>query len=249
MRPPAAGVQAASSDDEENRSNMPRDGLPPLPRLVVRDRPLFQSSNQVRVNHQADRRIFTLMFRYDWFHVILRYNTFYSLFVLLAIWTGMILIFAAIYRHIDGNNPQENCGLAEPPAIITFNGAFAFSLETCTTVGYGLPNGSNSFFEKCNGLVTAIYFQMVWSMVFNAFLTAFLFSRMARCDTRGAQVIFGKQAVVSVGDHGQVQLQIRCYDSDAKHPIVESHVRLYVILKDRPVPRLLRVIHPVSILP
>jgi hypothetical protein len=35
-------------------------------------------------------------------------------------------------------------------------------------------------------------------MLFNAFLTAFLFSRMARSDARGSQVIFAEKAVVSV---------------------------------------------------
>jgi hypothetical protein len=80
-------------------------------------------------------------------------------------------------------------------------------------------------------------------MLFNAFLTAFLFSRMARSDARGSQVIFAEKAVVSVVA-GQMQLQIRCYDADAKLPVVEAHVRLYCVSKDRPVPTPLRVLQP-----
>jgi hypothetical protein len=84
---------------------------------------------------------------------------------------------------------------------------------------------------------------MVWSMLFNAFLTAFLFSRMSRSDARGSQVIFAEKAVVSLVS-GRIQLQIRCYDADAKLPVVEAHVRLYCVSKDRPVPHPLRVLSP-----
>jgi acyl-CoA thioesterase FadM len=66
---------------------------------------------------------------------------------------------------------------------------------------------------------------------------------MARSDARGSQVIFAEKAVVSVVD-GQMQLQIRCYDADAKLPVVEAHVRLYCVSKDRPVPTPLRVLRP-----
>jgi hypothetical protein len=41
-----------------------------------------------------------------------------------------------------------------------------------------------------------------------------------------------------------MQLQIRCYDVDAKLPVVEAHVRLYCVSKDRPVPHPLRVLSP-----
>ena len=241
-------VSVAVAGDVENTTSPPsRLSHAAIPRLVARNRPFNQSDNKVQVNHLPDRRIFSLLFR-DWFHVILRYNTFHSLSFLLIIWTSMIIVFACIYMTIgDGDsNPENSCGLAGNGERFTFTGAFAFSLETCTTVGYGLPNGKNSFFEDCNGLITVIYFQMVWSMMFNAFLTAFLFSRTARSDTRGAQVIFAKKAVVSYSsdDGQQIQLQIRCYDADAKHPVVEAHVRLYCIHKVRPAPKPLRILRP-----
>lgn len=47
------------------------------------------------------------------------------------------MVFAAIYVAIDNENPRVDCGLgtADPPRPIAFYGAFAFSLETTTTVG------------------------------------------------------------------------------------------------------------------
>jgi hypothetical protein len=103
----------------------------PLPRLVQRTRIFSQSANDVKVQHQYDRRIFWLMLKYDWFHLFLRGSMLVAIVVLLGLWTGMILVFAGIYRYIDDNDPNKNCGLATPPNVITYHGAFAFSLETC----------------------------------------------------------------------------------------------------------------------
>ena len=77
-----------------------------------------------------------------------------------------------------------------------FSAAFAFSLETTTTVGYGLPGSSNAFFEGCPELQVVIYFQMLMSILFNAFLFAFFFARVARCETRGIQVVFSQKAII-----------------------------------------------------
>ena len=52
-----------------------------------------------------------------------------------------------------------------------------------------------------------------------------------------------QKAVVSVVD-GQIRFQVRVYDVDAAHPIVEAHVRLFAVTKDRPVPRPLRLLQP-----
>jgi hypothetical protein len=111
-------------------------------------------------------------------------------------------------------------------------------------VGYTLPSGSNAFFElSCRDLTATIYFQMVWSMMFNAFLFAFFYSRIAKCDSRGAQVILSKKAIVSMVD-GAIRFQARCYDVDAANPVVEAHCRMYAVTKQRPVPRPLRLLQP-----
>ena len=84
---------------------------------------------------------------------------------------------------------------------------------------------------------------MVWSMMFNAFLFAFFYTSLAKSSSRGIQVLFSNKAIVSTeGD--QVRLQIRIYDLDPTHPVVEAHVRLYAWTKHRPVPRPLRMLQP-----
>jgi hypothetical protein len=58
-----------------------------------------------------------------------------SLTGLLMIWSGTILLFALVYVKIDENTNNLDCGLGEAGMPIPWATAFAFSLETCTTVG------------------------------------------------------------------------------------------------------------------
>jgi len=128
---------------------------------------------------------------------------------------------------VDATAPHVECGLGKPGHPIDFSGAFAFSLETCTTVGYGLPTDGNIFFDAaCRSMQVTVTLQMISSMIFNAFLTAFLWCRLARCDQRSAQILFSNKAIIEKRD-GKWLFHIRMYDVDSSLPIVEAHVRLY----------------------
>jgi Inward rectifier potassium channel transmembrane domain len=238
-----------------------------IPRLVQRNLPFHQSRNQIQIQNYiptgSERNYYPpssheqysyyqllKILRSDWFHVSLREPLYTTLTALLMIWTLMILLWAAIYMGVDNMNPNESCGLGPAGSPISFYGAFAFSLETCTTVGYGLPSSVNSFFESCPTLQVAIYVQMVWSMLFNAFLLSFFCAKSAQCSSRSMQVLFSNKAIVTLcrpscpGEDAQVRFQVRVYDYDSVSPIIESHVRMYVVMKDRPVPRQLRLFIP-----
>jgi hypothetical protein len=212
------------------------------PRLVRRNLAFNQSRNVVQVFHNKSFGIHLLV-RHDFYHVLLRRPAWQSLLSLLFVWTIFILLFALAYVGVDNQDPNISCGLGTAGNPIRFIGAFAFSLETCTTVGYALPDNSNAFFENCPTLQFVLYLQMVWSMLFNAVLLSFLFTRLATCDKRSIQVIFSDKAIVSV-TAGQVRFQCRVYDVDARHPVVEAHVRLYCVMKGEIVPRQLRVLQP-----
>jgi len=86
-----------------------------------------------------------------------------------------------------------------------------------------------AFFENCPDLQVAIYFQMTWSMMFNAFLITFFFARIARVESRAAQLLFSDKAIITRDAGGKLIFEIRVYDADASHPIVECHARLYVV--------------------
>jgi hypothetical protein len=106
-----------------------------LPRLVNRDLAYNQSKNTISIaNERHHEHVWPLLMR-DWFHVLLRTNVFISLTGLLVIWSGTILLFALVYVQIDQNTDNLDCGLGEAGMPIPWATAFAFSLETCTTVG------------------------------------------------------------------------------------------------------------------
>jgi hypothetical protein len=218
----------------------------PPPRYVERNLPFHQSRNTVQVEHNQGWRIGKLV-RYDLFHILLRKKLYVSFPLLLAIWTLAIMIFAGLYYAADNRallSGQPACSLFGSSGQISYQGAFAFSLQTCTTVGYTLPFGSNAFFEDCPSLQTLIYLQSVWSMFFNAFLLAFLYTRVARAESRSVQLVFSDKAIVSQTPEGQFRFHVRLYDVDPKHPVVEAKCRIYAVSKDRSVPVPLRLIQP-----
>lgn len=201
-----------------------------IPRLVKRNLPHYQSRQTVSIVNRHAENVRYLQYSYDWFHSFLRWDTKRSVFLLVTFWTLVNVAFGLVYRSIDARNPERDCGLASKPGVvISVGGAIAFSLETCTTVGYGLPGGTNGFFENCHGLQAAIYFQMVFSMLYNAFLFAFFFARLARSEARGNQVLFSNKAIIEQDRNGKWLFHAQIYDLDAAHPVVEAHVRMYVV--------------------
>mmetsp|Transcript_13326 Transcript_13326/g.16204 ORF Transcript_13326/g.16204 Transcript_13326/m.16204 type:complete len:563 (+) Transcript_13326:117-1805(+) len=231
-----------SSGDEEGgkikslfgggrRKSFTEEELEKIPRLVHRNLPFKQSRQEIAVVNKSVFKTLKLqrIISQDWYHVLLRWNTCLSVLFLLTIWTLSIVIFALIYMHVDARNPMVGCGLGKEGEPIGFSPAFAFSLETCTTVGYGLPNSTNGFFEaQCRDLQVAIYFQMTFSMLFNAFLFAFLFAGLARCEQRGSQVLFSDKAIIEKRN-GRWLMHVRLYDYGASQPVVEAHVRMYCV--------------------
>ena len=106
-----------------------------LPRLVDRNRAFHQSSNKVHLRHNQGWNIYRLL-RFNWFHVMLRWPSKYSFTFLVTAWTGTIVFFAMLYVWHDEANKGGRCVLGGPNGeVIGWAGAFAFSLQTCNTVG------------------------------------------------------------------------------------------------------------------
>lgn len=142
----AAGIFSSSSSTSKKPTTA-------TPRLIHRNLPFHQSKNYMNVGNKygSHRDAAYRLFRLDWFHVFLRLHTLLSVTILLLIWTVQILIFAALYVAVDSRNPKVDCGLGVVKGIpMTYTEAFAFSLETVTTVGYTLP-GKFFFLKKRKG--------------------------------------------------------------------------------------------------
>ena len=211
-----------------SRDNELHDGFP---RLIERNLPYHQSRNKIYIRHRNARKSLYRLLQYNWFHVFLRLKTRDSVAGLLVLWTLMILGFAVLYHALDATEPDVDCGLNHKGIPISLRGAFGFSLETATTVGYSLPGDSNALFENCLGITVAVYFQMILSMMFDAFMFAFFFARLAKSESRAIQVVFSDKCVVRETERGDIVCQVRVYDVDDGHGIVEAHVRMYALLK------------------
>ena len=103
------------------------------PRLVLRNLPYGQSYNNIQVRHNYTAMKLYKLIQHDWFHVLLRFPTSQSLLFLISIWTLFLVIWAGCYVWVDRSNIGVECGLGPNGSSISFRGAFAFSLQTCTT--------------------------------------------------------------------------------------------------------------------
>ena len=134
----AAAAAAAPTQvlplDPEDAATLDDNGE--VPRLVLRDLPYAQSHNNIQVRHNYSFLKINKLIHHDWFHVLLRFPTSKSLFILISIWTLFLVIWAGCYVWVDRSNTGVECGLGPNGNSITFRGAFAFSLQTCTTGTY-----------------------------------------------------------------------------------------------------------------
>ena len=138
-------------DEEEEEKDLARF------RLVKRNLPHFQSMNQVDIQQRTHSSpcpsnhdhswlpshwlpTHWALYQRDWFHILLRWNTFLSILFWSFIWTCSLLIFALIYLAASHSSNNKICYLANG-FTFDFTAAFAFSLETAMTVGYTLPVG------------------------------------------------------------------------------------------------------------
>jgi len=168
-------------------------------RLILRNLPFHQSRNVVSIRHSGkDALQMASLLKEDWLHVMLRLPTAVTMFGLLTIWAASIFVFAAIYQAVDNAYEFTDCGLSSSFGKLSFGGFFAFSLQTCTTVGYGLPGSTQAFFESCPLIQVVIFCQMTYSMLFHAFAVALLFVRYARSESRGNQVIMSQTCCIRI---------------------------------------------------
>ncbi|XP_038612498.1 inward rectifier potassium channel 4 [Tachyglossus aculeatus] len=121
-------------------------------------------------------------------------------------------------------------GPPPPPAVKPcimhvngFLGAFLFSVETQTTIGYGF----RCVTEECPLAVMAVVVQSIVGCVIDSFMIGTIMAKMARPKKRAQTLLFSHHAVISVRD-GKLCLMWRVGNLRKSH-IVEAHVRAQLI--------------------
>ena len=101
-------------------------------RLLRRDAPFRQSTGRIYM-HRTGAAVGLAL--HDLFHVALSMPWSLLMILCTSSYTIVMLVFACLFCLADG--PDVQCGIAPYGRRPTFYHAFAFSMETLTTIGYG----------------------------------------------------------------------------------------------------------------
>ncbi|KPP74586.1 inward rectifier potassium channel 4-like [Scleropages formosus] len=104
-----------------------------------------------------------------------------------------------------------------------FTGAFLFSIETQTTIGYGF----RCVTEECPVAVMSVVIQSIVGCIIDAFMIGTIMAKMARPKKRNQTLLFSQNAVIALHD-GKLCLMWRVGNLRKSH-IVEAHVRAQLI--------------------
>nr|XP_060633042.1 inward rectifier potassium channel 4 [Anolis sagrei ordinatus] len=104
-----------------------------------------------------------------------------------------------------------------------FSGAFLFSVETQTTIGYGFRYVT----EECPLAIMVVVVQSIVGCVIDSFMIGTIMAKMARPKKRAQTLLFSHHAVISLRD-GKLCLMWRVGNLRRSH-IVEAHVRAQLI--------------------
>ncbi|XP_036408207.1 inward rectifier potassium channel 4-like isoform X1 [Megalops cyprinoides] len=127
---------------------------------------------------------------------------------------------------ISGGGPNLGHHKEWKPCILHvqgFVGAFLFSIETQTTIGYGW----RCVTEECPVAVVTVVIQSIVGCIIDSFMIGTIMAKMARPKKRAQTLLFSNNAVIALRD-GKLCLMWRVGNLRKSH-IVEAHVRAQLI--------------------
>jgi len=143
-----------------------------------------------------------------------------TIFILLLVYFLTVVFFAILYYFISTG---YGCNLD----IETYAEAFAFSLETMATVGYGTQD---IFFDDCLLPIIVLTIQMLIRIISDAVTIGIIYSRLARPTTRASTILFSNFSIIR-RIRGKLYYMFQLCEL-RKHQLVEAHVRLYTMKQE-----------------
>ncbi|XP_074057607.1 ATP-sensitive inward rectifier potassium channel 12 isoform X2 [Macrotis lagotis] len=131
-------------------------------------------------------------------------------------------VIAIVHGDLERSPDERNY----KPCILQVHGfmaAFLFSIETQTTIGYGL----RCVTEECPIAVFMVVVQSIVGCIIDSFMIGAIMAKMARPKKRAQTLLFSHNAVVAMRD-GKLCLMWRVGNLRKSH-IVEAHVRAQLI--------------------
>uniref|UniRef100_A0A3B5A9N6 ATP-sensitive inward rectifier potassium channel 14 n=1 Tax=Stegastes partitus TaxID=144197 RepID=A0A3B5A9N6_9TELE len=162
--------------------------------------------------------IFTTCVDIRWRYLLLIFTT-----TFLLSWLLFGLIFWGVgFAHGDFDILKDEWR----PCILHiqgFIGAFLFSIETQTTIGYGF----RCVTEECPVAVVTVVVQSIVGCIIDSFMIGTIMAKMVRPKKRAQTLLFSHNAVIALRD-GKLCLMWRLGNMRKSH-IVEAHVRAQLI--------------------
>ncbi|XP_075252485.1 uncharacterized protein LOC142344586 isoform X1 [Convolutriloba macropyga] len=189
----------------------------------------------INIKHRGHRfmaDIFTTVVDMKWRWLmlifILAFNFTWALF---GFFWWLIMYFHEDFDHFDdpiggvggagGSEEEWDFCLKNTRSYV---GAFLFSLETQTTIGYGYRVIS----EKCSEGIILLIIQSILAAFFESVLIGMVLAKASRAKKRAETVVFSKMACIGVYD-GHLHFSARVGDIRNNSFLVEAHVRMYLI--------------------
>ncbi|XP_028444861.1 ATP-sensitive inward rectifier potassium channel 12 [Perca flavescens] len=173
--------------------------------------------------------IFTTCVDIRWRYLLLIFTT---TFLLSWLVFGLIFWGVALAHgdfNLKGGDPRSNVEDEKDewrPCILHiqgFIGAFLFSIETQTTIGYGF----RCVTEECPVAVATVVVQSIMGCIIDSFMIGTIMAKMVRPKKRAQTLLFSHHAVIALRD-GKLCLMWRLGNMRKSH-IVEAHVRAQLI--------------------
>ncbi|XP_007482780.1 inward rectifier potassium channel 16 [Monodelphis domestica] len=161
--------------------------------------------------------IFTTLVDTKWRHMFVIFSLSYILSWLIF---GLIFWVIALHHGDLINDPNITPCVDN---VHTFTGAFLFSLETQTTIGYG----SRCVTEECSVAVLVVILQSILSCIINTFIIGAALAKMATARKRAQTIRFSYFALIGMRD-GKLCLMWRIGDFRPNH-VVEGTVRAQLL--------------------
>ncbi|XP_071329411.1 ATP-sensitive inward rectifier potassium channel 12-like [Trachinotus anak] len=177
--------------------------------------------------------IFTTCVDIRWRYLLLIFTTTFLLSWLLfgLIFWGVALAHGDFDLRIPVKDGDPRSSVEEGkdewrPCILHiqgFIGAFLFSIETQTTIGYGF----RCVTEECPVAVVTVVVQSIVGCIIDSFMIGTIMAKMVRPKKRAQTLLFSHHAVIALRD-GKLCLMWRLGNMRKSH-IVEAHVRAQLI--------------------
>ncbi|XP_041840211.1 ATP-sensitive inward rectifier potassium channel 12-like [Melanotaenia boesemani] len=177
--------------------------------------------------------IFTTCVDIRWRYLLLIFTTTFLLSWLLfgLVFWGVALAHGDFDLHVPVKDGEPQITTEEGkdewrPCILHiqgFIGAFLFSIETQTTIGYGF----RCVTEECPIAVVTVVVQSIMGCIIDSFMIGTIMAKMVRPKKRAQTLLFSHHAVIALRD-GKLCLMWRLGNMRKSH-IVEAHVRAQLI--------------------